>query len=605
MKKIKGKIFRKYFATNIPLKTIYYRNFTLLIAIPILLIFFFSLFVTNIVIGDMAVSNIASKQDKMVTILSDDIERGALQLSHVVNVNDSELMELVAKTDVEDTDVKNFYTKEFENMLHMAMMPSQDIISCMIYMKSGVNTYVKDRFIIPKDEVIKEDWYQKALEEKNIVQVGSYDTTIKKPAESIPTKDFVLIFGISPDRLIDKSGKIEMVTIVVESNVSTMLKEQNKSEEQGLTIIVDENGEILYGSAINEDVGVLASQMDTSEEGVFKEKLATENSNTKYTYIVSDIGYTDWKMVTYVKSNSLTKFFNYIALVMLVIILILFLLFIIFSRYFLRNIISPIHSLSEGFKKVEIGNLDVNIEVRGNNEMENLITSFNNMTFRLQNTIFEKDKAKNRERESEIRALQSQINPHFLLNSLNSIKFIAQVSQYHNIIKMTNSLISILTNSFRKDIELTTVREEIELLNSYIFLMQVRYSNSFVVELNIDDSCLEYKIPSLILQPIVENAIVHGFSQTDDIGMIEVAINVDNNRICFLIKDNGKGMSNEDISILYKNMLDYENCYSEDNYNIGMKNVFQRLNLRYGEDFLFEIKSELGVGTEIIFTIGF
>ena len=220
----------------------------------------------------------------------------------------------------------------------------------------------------------------------------------------------------------------------------------------------------------------------------------------------------------------LTASFNRLAFIMIAVILCLFLMFFIFSRYFLKNIIAPVHSIVGGFKSVETGNLDTRVESAGQIEIREMIQSFNHMVERLKISIREKQDAQEKRHEAEMKALQSQINPHFLVNTLNSIRFMAQVSHFDGIRKMAEALISILTCSFRQNASLYSVREELEVLNSYIYLMKIRYSDGFDVEYDIDETCLELRIPRLILQPIVENSIVHGFSEMEDMGYIKISI---------------------------------------------------------------------------------
>ena len=145
------------------------------------------------------------------------------------------------------------------------------------------------------------------------------------------------------------------------------------------------------------------------------------------------------------------------------------------------------------------------------------------MTRRLKQLIQENEEQQQKKHEAEIRDLQSQITPHFLVNSLNSIRFIAQVSRYEAIAKMAEALIKILSCSFRSNAGFYTFQEEMEVLDGFIYLMQIRYSDGFELEYHVEDSCMDCLIPRLILQPIVENSIVHGFSEMEDMGLIDVS----------------------------------------------------------------------------------
>ncbi|MFV0503083.1 MAG: sensor histidine kinase [Lachnospirales bacterium] len=533
----------------------------------------------------------------MISSLTEDIRGASLQLTHFVYVNDSNLMNFVAMTDADSIKERNLYERKMEDIFKIAMAPRQDIISCMFYMRSGGSTYVKDRVIIPNEIIKSEKWYSDALKEKNIVKVGSYDVSVEGVTKGLKGREFVIALGLSPNLSVDKTGKTEMVSIMVQTKVGKLLKENNKNAELGTTIILDENNEIIYGSTINNDVEVLIEQMDKAAAGVFHKTLKKhDESKENYTYVLSSIDETKWKMITYIEKGYLTAKFTRAAFYMMLIIISLFLLFIVFSRYFLKNIISPISNIISGFKETEIGNLDNQVTVEGHSEIKEMIKSYNHMTKRLKISINEKEDAQKRKYAAEMRALQSQINPHFLVNTLNSIKFIAQVSKFDSIKKMAESLIYILSCSFRENTSLYTVAEEINLLESYIYLMKIRYSDGFEVDFEIDNSCLDFKVPRLILQPILENSIVHGFSEKEDIGLVKISVYKDYEFLYFEILDDGKGIDKNKIEEIYLNV-----CKEKDNsYNIGIENVQSRLKLKFGDKCNLKIESEINRYTKTL-----
>ena len=220
-----------------------------------------------------------------------------------------------------------------------------------------------------------------------------------------------------------------------------------------------------------------------------------------------------------------TAAYNQVMGISILVISLLLLLFYLFSRYFLGQIIAPLHSVVEGMREMEEGNLTVHVEPAGQSEIRTMIHSFNRMVRELKASIEENERVQQKKHQAEVRALQSQINPHFLVNTLNSIRFMAQVSRFDGIRKMAEALIKILSCSFRGSISFYTVREELDVLDSYIYLMKIRYSDGFEVEYQIDRGCLDYKMPRLILQPIVENSIVHGLAEKeDDIGHLKISL---------------------------------------------------------------------------------
>lgn len=311
--------------------------------------------------------------------------------------------------------------------------------------------------------------------------------------------------------------------------------------------------------------------------------------------MVSVVSPNGWKVVNFIPTKSLTSGLNRFVAILLLVIVVLFILFYYFSSYFLRNILTPVHNVVEGMALVQAGNLETHLEPEGQYEIRQMIHSFNRMVRKLKNLIEENKIAQDKKHEAEIKALQSQINPHFLVNTLNSIRFMAQVSKFEGIRRMAESLIRIVSCSFRSNISFYTLKEELEVLDSYLYLMKIRYSEGFDAEFHIEESCLDFLVPRLILQPLVENSIVHGFNG-EDFGHLVISAKRESQQMLITVWDNGQGMTKEKI---WK-VLHPEEQRDNDNTSIGLENVIARLKLNFGEECQIEIHSELEKFTEII-----
>ncbi len=179
------------------------------------------------------------------------------------------------------------------------------------------------------------------------------------------------------------------------------------------------------------------------------------------------------------------------------------------------------------------------------------------------------------------------------MNSLNSIRFIAQMSKYESIARMAEALIKILSCSFRSNTGFYSLKEELEVLDSFIYLMKIRYSDGFDIKYEIEESCLSCLVPRLILQPVVENSIVHGFSGLmDEMGIIWMTAREADGFLFLEIRDNGKGMSEEELSRILNGEEEKEG--KKDHVSIGITNVKTRLTLNYGESCEFEMESGKG-----------
>lgn len=559
---------------NASLKKVYYLSFLIMIVIPILLVLLIAMNVIRRNTLRAAVVSIENAHDAVAGTLGESIRDNALLLSHFVYVNDRELLALAAGTDTDNVADKYRYSSDLSDLFQVAMAPKQSVISGMIYLNSGKSTYLKQDVNIPQADLIQADWYQQALAKQNHVTVGLYDTGKTKIGSSGTKKNqLVLAVAMAPDHYLDRSGKVEMVVLFFQTRLGDLIQSYKKSLDLDEMVILDEAGKLVFGQP-----GSAPAQ-----RGMMR--------------IATPIPETGWQLCSRVETAQLTGSFNQISSIMIFVTAILFLLYYLFSKFFLGSIINPIQLLVVGLKQVEEGDLDTRVEPAGNQEIRTMMTSFNQTVSRLKATILEKERANEEKMEADIRALQSQINPHFLVNTLNSIRFMAQVSKFDGIRKMAEALINILSCSFRSNISFYTVAEELKVLESYLYLMRIRYSGGFEVEYQVADDCRQLLVPRLVLQPLVENSIVHGFTELEEeLGLLKITIAKAGEQLCLEVWDNGKGMSQAAIARVFADTSRAKN----DNYSIGLENVCSRLRLKFKEHCSFVIESEVGVFTRMI-----
>lgn len=270
----------------------------------------------------------------------------------------------------------------------------------------------------------------------------------------------------------------------------------------------------------------------------------------------------------------------------------LMLIFLAIVSILLSTVIThPLKKLMRNILLVEKGQFDQVQEIRSRDEIGHLSTRFQRMSHELKRLVEriqqeEKDKA-----TAEIRALQSQINPHFLYNTLGSVKWIASMQQANKIVEMTDALIEMLFYAARSEDALVTVRQELDNLRNYMIIQKVRYYNRIRLEIQADEDTLDERIPKLILQPLVENAIFHGLAWKEESGTITINVERSGNDISITIQDNGVGMDDETLHSLTDSLAYAE---KEEAQNIGLYNVMRRLKLHYGENHGFELKSKWG-----------
>ena len=591
------------FDKRFSLKTVYYRSFLLLIVIPILLVSVISLTLTRYIMERSAITNIRNAQASIESSLSKAIRDISLQLSHLVYVNDGEVMKLASGMDSGDQQQRYDSRNRLSEVFRVAMVPSQDTISAMFYLKDGCSVYLKDEIRIPKEIMEQEAWYRQALAGPNVVSVGAFDTSRQNLTYSrLKSGEFVLAAAFSPDYQADRSGKMEMVSLFSVTHVGEVIRGYNRDEQLGTTFILDSSGSLIFAGDRYQEASRLLKGLTSKEAGVYKTAFDAQGNGRRqgYTIVVSDVEENGWKIVSCVRTARLTASYNQVTLASILVISLLFLLFYLFSRYFLGQIITPLHTVVEGMKEMEEGNLTVHVEPAGQSEIRTMIHSFNRMVRELKASIEENEQVQQKKHQAEVRALQSQINPHFLVNTLNSIRFMAQVSKFDGIRKMAEALIKILSCSFRGSISFYTVREELDVLDSYLYLMKIRYSDGFEVVYDIDETCLDCKVPRLILQPIVENSIVHGLAEKeDDIGHLTVRLKASGDSLIFTVEDDGRGMTEEEI----RQLLTHRERAEGDNTSIGVENVLSRLKLNFGSRYGIRMESQPGQYTKTILTI--
>ena len=575
------------------IKTSYYRTFLLLIVVPILIITLCSIAVIRRMVKDSAIQSVRRAQDNIVSTLTSEVKDVSLRLSHFVYVNDNEIMRIASKTDTSDVSQRYHYTELLTESFNYAMVPIQDILSAIFFMKDGQITYMKDNTVLSISEVKASAWYQAALAAKNQVRIGFYDTNVtnyRKNAYSL-----TVVAALSPGRDVDRDENIETIALFMTSRTGTIIKNYNREQLLGSTMLLSPDGEVLFDT---DDAARLLPEWESSlwEKSMFQHRVDA----VSYVSIVSREPETGCLIVSIVNAQALMRSFNRAALIVVGITLILFALFYRFSSYFLRNIAEPVHAVVEGMEQVERGSLDIHLEPAGQAELRTMVHSFNSMVRRLKSLIKENEEQQKRKHEAEIRALQSQINPHFLVNSLNSIRFMAQVAKFDGIRRMAEALIKILSTSFRSNSGFYTVKEELEVLDGFVYLMKIRYSEGFTMEYHVSPDCLDGLVPRLILQPLVENSIVHGFSELmDEIGRIDLTICREQEQLQFIVRDNGKGISPEEI----KQLLNGGGMHQKNHTSVGVVNVRERLRLNYGRQCELNIESQVGSYTQITIRI--
>ncbi|ACT00120.1 sensor histidine kinase [Paenibacillus sp. JDR-2] len=263
---------------------------------------------------------------------------------------------------------------------------------------------------------------------------------------------------------------------------------------------------------------------------------------------------------------------------------------LLFAYFIISRITGPIKKLMSAMRSVGEGDFEARVDVDRKDEFGLLSQRFNRMNDRIAMLVKENYEIKLKEKEAEIQALNMQMNPHFLYNTLNIMNWTALENRQTELSKMLVCLSNMLHYTSRKDWEAVHLSEELEWMRNYFFIMSARFEGKFTVAYEIEPVLYENKLPRLLFQPFVENAILHGFSGVEEGGQITIRGWIEDDSRYFEVRDNGRGISKEGIdAILYK-----------ESASIGIKNTISRIRMAYGDEYGIRIHSAPGKGTSIV-----
>lgn len=365
--------------------------------------------------------------------------------------------------------------------------------------------------------------------------------------------------------------------------------------EGGRLYIVDNRDHIVFDSEM-ELLNEPFTGMDGREAQQGKGYFLTEGTNQEQLLLAHvPIHKYNWRVVETIPYASLTKGTDDIFWNTLAVFLVAFILTSIIWLFVSSHIVRPIRKLTNSMKKVQEGDLTVRVDIERPDEVGIMNKHFNFMIKRIQELFQSNLEEQEKKKNAEYKALQAQINPHFLYNTLNTIRWMAIIQKSDNISEVVEVLGRLLKNTFRHDGPFVTVEEELANLRDYVYIQKIRYNNNFDVSYDVDDKLLSMPCVKFILQPIVENAIFHGIEPKEESGgEIMVSMKCRNNQLFIRVRDNGVGMSDQELEELLKRMNNP--AKSE---GIGLSNVMERVKLTYGEASAFHIRSEKDAFTEI------
>lgn len=556
-------------------------SYICMIVFPVMIVFAVAFTVAARYIYSAAADSVQIAQNAVLGLYQDEMRNTALSLSHVVNMEDGRIIREAAST---DRSVQTAALDRLNTVYQLLAAPKYQLLDIHIYRQDGSSVIPRWSMRYGVDELREKEWYQKALSQPGKVCTclvdEEYFYRLKASSEAIA------IAAITPK---DMPG-VECIVLYRRSTVPETLHGYKKKGNIGRLVLVKEDGKNLAEA----DEGQIPAQVMERIRSSGQE--SCQFSSRGIRYIAKKVPGTGLYLVSAADERELFGQLHLFFAVSLVTIFCVVLMFIVYYWWYMNQFWTPLCRLTEGMAAVERHQLDTRVKPCSQKDIAQMITIFNNMVIQIGRLIEEKEQAEKEKYREELAALQSRMNPHFLMNTLSTLKFMAISAHFDGMRDMVTALENILDALLSRDGTFHTLAAERSLLESYVYIMQFRYMESFEVEIRISPEAAQCQVPKLLLQPVVENSITHGFDGMEEgLGKVTVDGAVQDNTLILTIWDNGKGMDGETIkqSLRGESPSSFRQPAGR-RRTIGLGNTNRRLKLNFGEEYGVSIQSVPG-----------
>ena len=361
------------------------------------------------------------------------------------------------------------------------------------------------------------------------------------------------------------------------------------------TIISSENRDELQTTASPEILGLLEGMGKPEQKTQYKSggKIPQETTAEHMLLLSSETENGDYLVVYMMRYYRIYKEALNLALFLLIIGILVLAAGVLLSSRLAQSIVGPVIRLADYADEAGKGNFDLPVPVHSGDEIGFLAERFGVMNHNIKELTTGIYNEQTQKKEYELKMLQAQINPHFLYNCLDNISSLITDQKNETATAMVSHLGRYYRAILSKGRNIITIREELELIRAYLEIQLIRIPDLFTYEITVDEDILDFKILKMILQPIVENSVIHGFAGYKNSGRIKIEGTLENQTVCILISDNGKGIPEGSRSSIFAP------APTAIPKHFGLKNIQERIRLKHGEKYGISIKSEQGQGTQI------
>lgn len=557
--------------------------------------YFFAVFIpivlTNVIFYIVTIENVKKQQMQDSTLALQQInnefkriidEAVGISSSYYTNLNLNLFLETDYMSDIEY--IERHYS--FLRNLNQTNPLNPSINSIRFYTDN--QTVIYSGGVYPIDSLEQSIHFEDELTKSNGSQI-LIDTPSNKNLET-----FSII------RNLDYFYKDKQKFVKVEINSSAIRGIFNNVTFKGDVYLLNERGEIEYTT------NRFLTQMDKSIN--FNQINKENNQVTIRTKLNSGSYLNDWTIVGTISEETMLTTVNKSKLFIFLLACINFLAPTIIIVIISRSFLTRLQRILRHVKRMENQNFELIDDQEFEDEIGQLTSEFNRMTKKIKDLINDvllvniqnKDLEIKRNR-AQLSALQSQINPHFLFNALETIRMRSLMKEEKETAKIIHNMAKIFRNSLTWGRDFVPIRDEINLTISFLEIQRYRFGDKLDYEIHVDESTEECKIPNMSILPFIENASIHGIEPLKENGKINLSISLKDNLLTFVIKDNGVGMTEGKRKQLLASLKNEEDIRE----NVGIKNVYYRLNLYYPDQFYFNIDSHLDYGTTITIQLPF
>lgn len=414
-----------------------------------------------------------------------------------------------------------------------------------------------------------------------------------------PSYRYYWVTSLSRAVELNNAGVPEMGVLLIDMNyavIEEMMEEMNSNTTQQYVYLCDRNGALIYhpmlmqiGSGLVVENNTLAA---TYDDGSHREIL----NGDERIVTVATMSYTGWKLVSVIPTSNSYLGMKDIRYFVIMVISITLLAMMTLNRFVANRVTSPIIRLNESIRDIEMGKKNPSIYIGGPSEIEHLGRTLRSSYEQIGHLMKDMVASQEEKRKAELDALQSQINPHFLYNTLDSIVWMIEGEKYNEAVFMITQLASLFRVALSSGKTIITIEDEMRHARNYMNIQKVRFKDAFTIDFEIDEQIQKCCTVKLIVQPILENAVYYGVKGMED-GEISVKGALgDDGDIYITVKDNGFGMSSEQLEFL----LTDDTRVRKKGSGVGLINVQRRIQLRFGAQYGLKIESEPDEGTSVI-----